>query len=125
MAQTFGGEDRQHLDPLHGVGQGNSAGPAIWTVISSVLFGYVRDKGYGAKVCSPLSNLALHFAGLGFVDNTDIVHLGFANEDYWELADKLQQALQLWEKGAITSGGLLVPRKSWYCLVDFVWKDGD
>ena len=123
--QTFGGEDWRHLEPLHGIGQGNGAGPAIWAVVSSVLFDYIRDRGYGAKLCSPLSKLALHFAGLGFVDDTDIVQLGFADEDYWEVAAKLQEALQLWETGAVTSGGLLVPKKSWYCLVDFVWHDGD
>ena len=117
---TFGGEDWRHLDPLHGIGQGNGAGPAIWAVVSSVLFDYVRDKGYGAKICSPLSKLALHFAGLGFVDDTDIVELGFASDDYWEVAARLQKALNLWETGAVTSGGLLVPKKSWYCLVDFV-----
>ena len=27
--ETFGGEDWRHLNPLHGVGQGNGAGPAI------------------------------------------------------------------------------------------------
>ena len=123
--QTFGGEDWRYLDPLHGIGQGNGAGPAIWAVVSSVLFDYVREKGYGAKICSPLSQLALHIAGMGFVDDTDIVQLGFASDDYWAVANKLQEALTLWENGAVTSGGLLVPKKSWYSLVDFVWKDGD
>ena len=87
--QTFGGEHWRYTEPLHGIGQGNGAGPAIWAVVSSVLFDYIRDKGYGAKLRSPLSKLALHFAGLGFVDDTDIVQLGFADEDYWVVAEKL------------------------------------
>ena len=117
--QTFGGEDWRQLDPLHGIGQGNGAGPVIWAVVSSVLFDYIRDKGYGAKLYSPLSKLALHFVGLGFVDDTDIVELDFASEDYWEVAAKLQEALRLWEKGATTTGGLLLPKKELVLLNEF------
>ena len=71
--ETFGGEDWRILNPLHGVGQGNGAGPAIWAVISSVLFDYIRDKGYGMHLRSPLSKLALNLAGLSFVDDTDSI----------------------------------------------------
>ena len=117
---TFGGESWRHTEPFHGIGQGNGAGPAIWAVVSSVLFDYIRNKGLGVKLRSPLSKLALHLAGLGFVDDTDLIQLGFASEDYWEVAAKLQQALNLWEQGAVASGGLLVPKKNWYCLVHFV-----
>ena len=90
---TFGGEEWRNLDPLHGIGQGNGAGPAIWAVVSSVLFDYVRAKGYGAQLCSPLTQKEVHLAGLGFVDDTDILQLGGETEDYRDVAVKLQAAL--------------------------------
>ena len=38
--RSFGGEDWRHLYPLHGVGQGNGAGSAIWAVIITMFFIY-------------------------------------------------------------------------------------
>ena len=73
--RSFGGEDWRQIDPLHGVGQGNGAGPAIWAVISTVFFDLLRDKGYGFQMKAPLSKLALHLAGCGFVDDTDIFQI--------------------------------------------------
>ena len=52
--QTFEGETWREINPLHGVGQGNEAGPAIWAVMSTVLFDLLRDKGYGFKTQSPI-----------------------------------------------------------------------
>ena len=122
---SFGGEDWRELDPLHGVGQGNGAGPAIWAVISTVFFDLLRDKGYGFKMKAPLSKLALHLAGCGFVDDTDLFQIGLAEDDYYEVAAKLQDALSWWEICTKVSGGAIVPRKSWYGLVQFDWVDGE
>ena len=123
--QTFGGEDWRSLNPLQGVGQGNGAGPAIWAVISTVFFDLLREKGYGFEMQAPLSKLALHMAGCGFVDDTDIIQTGLDGDDYWSVANKLQEALKWWETCTKVSGGALVPSKSWYGLVDFEWTDGE
>ena len=122
---SFGGEDWRILEQLQGIGQGNGAGPAIWAVISSVFFDMIRDKGLGLKLRAPLSKLALHMAGCGFVDDTDIIQSGLSTDDYWDVAERLQEALLWWENGSRASGGALVPKKSWYSLVDFVWTDGE
>ena len=76
------------------MGQGNGAGPAIWAVISTVFFDLLRDKGYGFKMRAPLSQLALHMAGCGFVDDTDIMQIGLEDDDYYVVAQKLQEALR-------------------------------
>ena len=107
------------------MGQGNGACPAIWAVISTVFVYLLRDKGYGFKMQAPLSKLALHIAGCGFVDDTDIIQTGLEGDDYWTVAAKLQEALKWWETCTKVSGGALVPAKSWYGLVDFEWKDGE
>ena len=123
--RSFGGEDWRQIDPLHGIGQGNGAGPAIWAVISTVFFDLLRDKGYGFKMKAPLSKLALHLAGCGFVDDTDIFQIGLRDDDYYEVAAKLQEALNWWEQSTTVSGGAIVPQKSWYGLVQFDWVDGE
>ena len=123
--QSFGGEDWREIDPLHGVGQGNGAGPAIWAVISTVFFDLLRDKGYGFKMNTPLSNQTLNLAGCGFVDDTDLLQLGRTGEHYGTVAKKLQKALRWWEIGTRVSGGAVVPKKSWYGSVHFEWNDGE
>ena len=62
-------------------------------MISTVFFDLLRDKGYGFKLKAPLSKLALHMAGCGFVDDTDIMQIGLKDDDYYIVAQKLQEAL--------------------------------
>ena len=123
--QSFGGEDWREIDPLHGVGQGNGAGPAIWAVISTVFFDLLRDKGYGFKTTTPLSKQHLHLAGCGFVDDTDLLQTGEKGENYRTVVKKLQEALSWWETCTRVSGGAVVPRKSWYGIVHFEWNEGE
>jgi len=68
---------------------------------------------------APLSKLAIHLAGCGFVDDTDIFQIGFTSDDYIEVARKLQEDLTWWGKCTNVSGGAVVPEKSWYGLVQF------
>jgi len=122
---SFGGEDCRYLDPLAGVGQGNGAGPAIRAVISTVFFDLLRDKGYGFEMKVLLSKLAIHLAGCGFVDDTDIFQIGLTSDDYIAVTAKLQEALIWWEKYTNLSGGAVVLEKIWYGLVQFEWNDGE
>ena len=74
---------------------------------------------------APLSKLSMHLAGCGFVDDTDLFQIGLSNDDYYQVAIKLQEALDWWEKCTRVSGGALVPNKSWYGLIHFDWVDGE
>ena len=58
-------------------------------MISTVFFDLLREKGYGFEMQAPLSKLAIHIAGCGFVDDTDIIQIGLEGDDYWTVADKL------------------------------------
>ena len=94
---SFGGEDWRELEALMGVGQGNGAGPAIWAVISTVFFNALRKKGYGALLTAPFSKVNVNIAGFGFVDDTDIIQTGLPKDEYCDIANKLQSAVELWE----------------------------
>jgi len=61
------------LVPIHGIGQGNGAGPAIWAVVSTPLLNVLREKGYGCEVVCPLSSKFFRFVGYAFVDDTDVI----------------------------------------------------
>jgi hypothetical protein len=43
--------------PLHGIGQGNGGGPAIWAVVSSPVLNLMCSSGYGAEFICPLSRI--------------------------------------------------------------------
>ena len=90
-----------------------------------MFFDLLRSKGFGFKMNAPLSECTSHLAGCGFVDDTDIMQIGSTNDDFLDVADKLQQALTWWDACTKVSGGVLVPRKSWYGIVSFDWTDGE
>ena len=122
--ETFGGEFIRQL-VLQGVGQGNGAGPSIWALVSSVLFDILRKKGYGIKIKGSISGRPLKLAGFGFVDDTDLVETGSSSDTIIEVAEKLQESIDWWERGANASGGALTAAKSWGSLIDFTWNNGD
>ena len=49
---SYGGNN--WVVPIHGIGQGNGAGPAIWAVVSTPLLNLLRSKGCGFKYISPI-----------------------------------------------------------------------
>jgi hypothetical protein len=61
------------LVPIHGIGQGNGAGPAIWVVASTLLLNVLRAKGYGCEIVCPISSKYFKFVGYAFVDDTDVI----------------------------------------------------
>ena len=103
--ETFGGDEWSELEALMGVGQGNGAGPAIWAVISTVLFDVLRKNGYCELLQAPFSRRKLNIVGFGFVDDTDLVQNGLSCDEYWDIATKLQASVELWEKCKEMSGG--------------------
>jgi len=86
----YGG--RVWLVPIHGIGQGNGAGPAIWAVVSTPLLNVLREKGFGCEVICPLSSTYFRFVGYAFVDNTDVIQSSL-NESSKTAITLLQQAI--------------------------------
>lgn len=84
---------------MHGIGQGNRAGPAIWAVLSSPLLNLLRSKGFGCEFTPPFSQQALKFVGYAFVDDTDIIVSQAYMDSYIEASAELQLAVDTWEGG--------------------------
>jgi hypothetical protein len=113
---------RNHNIPLQGVGQGNGAGPAIWAAISTVIITTMRTAGHGLHILSAISGILILFVCYAFVDDTDVVHASPSPDSPGEdvLAD-MQTVVDRWEGGLRATGGALVPSKSHWYLIDFVW----
>ena len=75
---AFGDSDKSFKQeiwaaPLHGVGQGNGAGPVIWAVVSSPILDLIRKEGIGTAFKMNISGNTIKVLGYSFVDDTDLV----------------------------------------------------
>jgi hypothetical protein len=64
--------------------------------------------------------------GYAFVDDTDICQAGqdeFTTGE--EVATQMQGAMDAWEGGMRTTRGAIVPEKSFWYLIYFVWTEGN
>jgi hypothetical protein len=111
--------------PIHGIGQGNGAGPAIWAVVSTPLLNVLRQLGFGFSYITPISCTLTNFCGFAFVDDTDLIQLLHSNSSAEEVRFKLQQAIDTWEGLLSSMAGAIVPEKTYWYLIDFCWQGGD
>ena len=121
--QWFGGTE--WTIPVHGVGQGNGAGPAIWAAVSTPVLNLMRDEGFGTDFSAAISKESIQFVGYAFVDDTDLCETARADDTSAEnVTKRMQAALNTWEGGIRATGGAIVPGKSHWYLIDFDWKNG-
>jgi hypothetical protein len=112
--------------PVHGVGQGNGASPAIWAAVSTPILEVMRANNFGTRFVSALSGQSIQFVGYAFVDDTDICQTAQDPSDTGiAVANHLQEAMTCWAGTLRASGGALVPSKCHWVLIDFVWQDGE
>ena len=122
--ECFGGTEKEYDAKPQGVGQGNGAGPQVWSVVSSKMFEVLKKNGIATRMLSPITKDELELAGFAFVDDADIITMSDSN-DPKETLKKMQEAINCWEGVAKVTGGALAPQKSWWYLISFKWeKDG-
>ena len=82
----------------------------------------LRDSGFGVKFVSSLSGSSTHFAAYVFVDDCDMCHTAdHPDVSTSDLLRQMQDGVNLWEGGLRATGGALVPSKSHWYLVQFLW----
>jgi hypothetical protein len=115
-----------HPIAIQGIGQGNGAGPQIWAAISTVILNMLRNVATGGIFQRPVSNEVQRIMGFAFVDNTDLIickpHEAQTAKD---TKSQMQTLLEFWEGGIMSSGGQLEATKSYWYMIEFVWKAGD
>ena len=121
---TYRGQDipEAYKHHLQGLNQGSGAEPTIWSIVSSIIFKILRDRGYGIQFISSLTKATLRLVGFSYVDNCNL----FSSSDTLDNTfDRMQASLHDWERLIEVTGGCLVPDKSSWYLVDFVWNKGN
>ena len=63
------------------------------------------------------------FVCYAFVDDTDVVHAKDTHTSGQEILKEMQAVVDHCEGGVRATGGALVPAKSWWYLIDFVWEN--
>ena len=120
---TYGGEEI-HPDWRaypQGVLQGNASGPAIWAVLSSVIFDILRNRGFSVHFCGAISRELFIIVGYSYVDDCDLFQSG---EDPVEVLESMQNLIRSWGSLVEVTGGALRPDKSWWYLIEYVWNRG-
>jgi len=65
----------------------------------------------------------MSFVGYLFIDDTDLVQTGpTLTSTGQEVIPLMQAVLSLWEQGLQATGSALVPKKSFWYLIDFRWQ---
>jgi hypothetical protein len=109
-------------DPIQGIGQGNGCGPVGWVALSGPIMEMLRSLGFGVWTLTTISCCLFYAMGLAFVDDTDIFHSGRDLYSTGELVQKeMQQAVDWWDQEITATGGSLVPKKSYWGLLDHTW----
>ena len=110
--------------PTQGSGQGNGASPCIWVMLSTPLLNMMRKEGYGAYFVTPITKEKIDFVGCSFVDDTDLVLSSpISSDSLEEITAQMQQAINTWEGGLRSTGGALVPEKSWVYPIKYIWNE--
>ena len=120
--RSFGGRDRGYTAKPNGMGQGNGAGPPVWSVVSSKMFEVMHKRGAATKIISPITAKKTEICEFAYVDDTDLI-ASTNNNNEKEITDRMQNILNNWEAVSKTTGGALVPSKCWSWIIQFDWKN--
>ena len=95
------------------------------TPTRSLIIAMMIGLGFGLSIQSAISLSIINFLGYTFVDDTDIVQ---SSKDPYDRGENIipiiQEAIDHWEGGIRASGGVLVPKKCLWYLIDFKWANG-
>ena len=91
--------------PIHGPGQGSRIGPALWVLISCLMFATMESMCHRAEFCNPTQSESHQRTGDGFVDDVaNVSNHGLAimlsDETITpsDIAAGMQHEAQVWER---------------------------
>lgn len=119
---TFGESQQRYSSRehrLHGILQGNGAGPCIWVMVSSPLLEHLRQNQHGIHLRDSDNNINIIIPAFAFVDDTDVVETTL--KGVFPLT-RPQQALTTWSRDLWTIGGNLKWSKCFWQWLVFSWN---
>ena len=122
---TWGGDSLSPLDDWktypQGVLQGNACGPTIWTLVSSIIFEILHKRGFAVEFCTAISKETFKLVGFAYVDDSDFIQTG---TDPVVVLASMQKLINMWGSLIDVTGDGISVEKSWWYMVDYVWKRG-
>ena len=119
---SYGGDDiGKWQNYPQGVIQGNAGGPTIWVLLSSIIFDILHQRGFAVQVCSSISRELFCLVGFAYVDDCDLIQSG---TDPIVVLASMQSLINSWGSLMEVTGGALSVSKSWWYLIEYVWKKG-
>ena len=119
---TYGGGDIGTWENFpQGILQGSACGPALWSIISSVIYKCLHKKGFSNFFCSALSQELFVLVGFSYVDDTDLFQTGASPI---EVLEYMQALLNNFGSLMRVTGAAIATDKSWFYLIDYIWKKG-
>ena len=112
--------------PIYGTGQGSGNSPAIWCIVSSVLFECHEEKGHGAYFCTPDQQMSVSLSMIGFVDDStgQVNSFESSTQPTPEFLRQIMQLdAQLWSDLLWLSGGLLELSKCSFHQIHYDFAD--
>lgn len=100
--------------PIHGVGQGGTASPAFWLLVSSILFNCYQSRATGMTMTDPTGTKTLTQWLEALVDDTSLFTNQIQSNDIESLVRAMEQDAQHWEQYLSASGGCLELSKCFY-----------
>ncbi len=111
-----------HDNKVHGTGQGSSASPAIWLMISVLLIEVLKQNHKGMCMISVDKRNTIYQIIEGFVDDTSI-YVNSESNNIDRLLEKLQEVLQEWNDLLYASGGKLELPKCFFYILQWEFDD--
>jgi endonuclease/exonuclease/phosphatase family metal-dependent hydrolase len=115
--------------PLHGPGQGSRIGPALWVLVSCLMFATMESLCHGAEFCNPSQTESHQRTGDGFVDDVaNVFNCGLAtmlSDDTItpeDISAGMQFEAQTWERLLWATGGALELSKCFYYILFYDFR---
>jgi hypothetical protein len=113
--------------PLFGKGQGKGSSPLNWLFTVSTLLAALHQLCSGVKLFSVCRRKIAMRVADAYVDdmgNTYVNEEKQSSETPELIRDSIQHTAQTWERLLFGSGGRLCPKKTFWWLIWWIWKDG-
>ena len=115
---VYGGEDIGNWEnEPQGVLQGNTAGPDIWSALSSVMFKVLHSRSFAENIVSSITKQVFTLVGFSYVGYCDLIQSG---TQPIEVLASIQSLINSWGSIMEVTGGAISTGKSWWYLIDFV-----
>jgi len=107
---------------LQGAGQGNTGAAPYWTCVSTSMIELMKEKGFRAKLISPITKRNILLTLIAFVDDTELF-LTVDSQNIQELIRTAQQALETWKQVLLATGGAMRSKKCAWMIMAYILKN--